>query len=204
MTTDPAPRRRRTAAIAGHQGDLATLRALCADPDPAVRATALAGLQRSGALDDAVLQDALADADAGVRRRAAELAATHPLVSLLEVLADRDALVAEMAAWAAGERPGDPQLDAVTVQLVELAGRHRDPLVREAAVAALGSLEAPDGRAAVLAAMQDKPNVRRRAVLALVAYEGDEVDAALRQATEDRDWQVRTAAEELLRLSDAD
>lgn len=204
MTTDPPPQRRRAAVIAGHQGDLATLHRLRTDPDPAVRAAALAGLRRCGALEDALLHDALADPVAAVRRRATELAASHPQVSLLGVLADRDALVVEMAAWAAGERPADPQLDAVTARLIELAGGHRDPLVREAAVAALGSLEAPAGRGAVLAAMGDKPNVRRRAVLALVAYDGPEVAAALQRATEDRDWQVRTAAEELLRIGEGD
>jgi HEAT repeat protein len=74
---------------------------------------------------------------------------------------------------------------------------HRDPLVREAAVAALGALGHPDGRAAVLAACSDKPAVRRRAVLALAAFEGDEVEAALTAALGDRDWQVRQAAEDL-------
>ncbi|MEZ5233389.1 MAG: HEAT repeat domain-containing protein [Acidimicrobiales bacterium] len=106
------------------------------------------------------------------------------------------------AAWAAGERPTDPQLDAVVGRLVAQAGTHPDPLVREAAIAALGSLEAPAGRAAILAGMQDKPNVRRRAVLALVVHEGPDIDAALRRAASDRDWQVRTAAEELLRITD--
>lgn len=137
-----------------------------------------------------------------MRRRAAELAAAHPTVSLRSALADREPLVVEAAAWAAGERSEDPELDTVVARLVALAGGHRDPLVREAAVAALGSLHAPAGRAAVLAAMADRPNVRRRAVLALVVYDGPEVEAALRQASTDRDWQVRTAAEELLRITE--
>ena len=50
----------------------------------------------------------------------------------------------------------------------------------------------------VLAACDDKPAVRRRAVLALAAFEGEAVEARLRQALEDRDWQTRTAAEQLL------
>jgi HEAT repeat protein len=75
---------------------------------------------------------------------------------------------------------------------------HSDPLVREAAVAALGALGDPDGLEAVLAACRDKAPIRRRAVLALAAFEGPEVDAALRAALDDRDWQTRQAAEDLL------
>jgi HEAT repeat protein len=44
--------------------------------------------------------------------------------------------------------------------------------------------------------------VRRRAVLALAPFEGPEVDAALQAATTDRDWQVRQAAEDLMRFSE--
>jgi HEAT repeat protein len=204
VTSEPALHRRRTAALAGHRGDTATLLSLCHDPDPSVRATALGGLERCRSLGPDELRLALGDPAPTVRRRAAELAAGHRAVSLLATLQDRDPLVVEMAAWAAGERPDDPELDAVVAHLVELAGNHRDPLVREAAVAALGSLEAPAGRAAVLAALHDKPNVRRRAVLALVVHDGPDIDAALEAATKDRDWQVRDAAEELLRLGGPD
>ena len=42
--------------------------------------------------------------------------------------------------------------------------------------------------------------MRRRAVLALAPFESPEVDAALERALVDRDWQVREAAEELLRI----
>jgi HEAT repeat protein len=204
VITESALHRRRTAALAGHRGDTATLLALCHDPDPSVRSTALGGLERCRCLDDDELRRALLDPAPAVRRRAAELAAGQRDVSLLATLLDRDPLVVEMAAWAAGERADDPELDVVVARLVELAGAHRDPLVREAAVAALGSLEAPAGRPAVLAAMHDKPNVRRRAVLALVVHDGPDIDAALEAATKDRDWQVRDAAEELLRLGEPD
>ena len=51
----------------------------------------------------------------------------------------------------------------------------------------------------MLAACRDRATVRRRAVIALAAFEGPEVDAALRTALDDRDWQVRQAAEDLLR-----
>jgi HEAT repeat protein len=197
-----APQRRRQAAVAGHRGDAEPARRLLVDPDPAVRATALRALQRCGDLADDEVRRALQDQAPGVRRAATELAATHPGVSLLAVLGDRDPFVAEMAAWAAGERRADPESAEVVARLVALAGGHREPLVREAAVAALGALEAPEGRAAVLAALHDKPHIRRRAVLALAAYEGDDIDAALHRAASDRDWQVRDAAAELLRITD--
>ena len=72
-----------------------------------------------------------------------------------------------------------------------------DPLVREAAVAALGALGDEQGLPAV-AATTDKPAVRRRAVLALAAFDGPEVDAAWERARSDRDRQVRDAVDELL------
>ncbi len=83
-------------------------------------------------------------------------------------------------------------------RLVSLATDHADPLVREAAVAALGSIGDETGLPAVLAATTDKPAIRRRAVVALAAFEGAEVDAALQRATEDRDWQVRQIAQDLI------
>jgi len=82
--------------------------------------------------------------------------------------------------------------------LSTVARQHVDPLAREAAVAALGSLSDPAGLPALLAACRDKPAVRRRAVLALAPFDGPDVDAALHAALADRDWQVRQAAEDLL------
>jgi HEAT repeat protein len=84
------------------------------------------------------------------------------------------------------------------VRLAAVGRAHSDPLVREAAVAALGALGDRGGLETVLAACRDKPAIRRRAVLALAAFEGPEVDDALRAALEDRDWQTRQAAEDLL------
>jgi len=193
--------RRRAAALAGHTGDEAAARAATADDDPAVRATAFGALARLGAASAGDLAAAAVDADAVVRRRAAELIPTtlaptdaHEL--LRPLLDDRDASVVEVAAWACGEVEAiDP---AIVGALVTLAGEHRDALVREAAVAALGAIGDPAGLPAILNATTDKPAVRRRAVLALAPFEGPEVDAALERATTDRDWQVRQAAEDLL------
>ncbi len=133
-----------------------------------------------------------------MRRRACEAAAARPGddgVALLPLLDDADATVAEVAAWASGERT-PPEAGIVPV-LARLTTGHDDVLVREAAVAALGALGDPAGLRAVLAATRDKATVRRRAVLALAPFEGAEVDAALARAREDRDWQVRQAAEDL-------
>ena len=151
--------------------------------------------------------DAFADADAGVRRRAVELAAKRPRVDLRGPLADPDASVVEVAAWACGEHEVVP--DDVLATLVDLAGGRGsggDPLVREAAVAALGAIGDDRGLDAILAATTDRPAIRRRAVLALAPFvdpdhhRAAEVAAALERATADRDWQVRQAAEDVDRL----
>jgi HEAT repeat protein len=192
--TDPADRRR-AAAIAGHVGDARTARALAIDDDASVRATAIGALARLGELDTITLNAALRDTDPAVRRRAVELSARRSDVDLIGLLDDRDDSVVETAAWACGERGAGAE---VVERLVSLAERHRDPLVREAAVAALGALGDEAGLPAILTATQDKPAVRRRAVLALAPFQGPAVDAALQRALGDHDWQVRQAAEDLL------
>ena len=189
-------RRRRQVSLAGHAGDEGTARAALQDETPAVRATALGALARMSALTDDDLRRAVADEDPGVRRRACELSARHPEVDLLPRLADADHAVVEAASWALGEQGHD---DDGTVAALAAVTAHKDPLCREAAVAALGAIGAPSGLPAILAATEDKPAIRRRAVLALAPFEGPEVDAALQRALTDRDWQVRQAAEDLTR-----
>lgn len=200
--------RRRAAAVAGHRGDAATARSFLHDPDDTVRATALGALLRAHHLTTPDLTAALADPSATVRSRAVELVAELggggpagpvPLVPLLQ---DPDPTVVEVAAWALGEReeaePGS------VAALAHLATTADDALVRESAVAALGSLGDPAGLPAILTATTDKATVRRRAVIALAPFEGDEVEAALQRALTDRDWQVRQAAEDLTTLPDPD
>ena len=192
------------AGLAG-RGDEA--RAALTDPDPAVRAAALGALRRTGGLRAADVAAAVADPSPVVRRRAAEEVAAlagiegdGPVpaeVSLLPLLSDPDASVVEVGAWAVGERR-PAEVGAVTA-LADLTTGHDDALVREAAVAALGSIGDPAGLPAILVATGDKATVRRRAVIALAPFDGPEVEAALTRATEDRDWQVRQAAEDLLR-----
>ena len=170
--------RRRSAVLAGHLGDPATARRLLDDADGGVRERALGALARTGTLDDGLLERTARDPDVRVRRRTAEVigagvGGTSPLARLLE---DADASVVEVAAWACGERPA---MAALADRVAALATGHDDPLVREAAVAALGAIGDPRFLPAVLAATGDKATVRRRAVIALAVFEGPEVDAAL-------------------------
>lgn len=197
-------------AVAGHSGDVAVARRGLGDPDPAVRAAALGALCRAGPLEAGDLVAALCDPVPSVRRRACQLvprclpggAAAPPASTLAAALAraldDADGPVCEAACYALGELPPATVGRAITDALASTAREHVQPLCREAAVAALGSLGAPAGLPAVLAAMGDRPAVRRRAAVALAAFEGAEVDSALEKACQDRDWQVRQVAEDLL------
>ena len=189
--------RRRAAITAGHSADPETALRLLDDPEPVVRAAALGALARLATLTDEALDTALADPASEVRRRALELCveADRSATALLD---DPDPQVVEVACWVAGERPGEG--DHSVHSLVRIATTHDDPLCRESAVAALGAIGHPDGRAAVLAGLDDKAPIRRRAVLALAPFKGPEVVAALERALEDRDWQVRQAAEDLIGL----
>jgi HEAT repeat protein len=189
--------RRRSVALAGHVGDERTARDGLADAAPTVRATALGALDRLGALGEEELSTALVDPDPVVRRRACELAASNSDCDIAAALADPDPSVVEMAAWALGEREDREAVRALSL-LADREQGHRDPLCREAAVAALGAIGDDAGLPAVMAALGDKPAIRRRAAVALAAFEGPEVEAALRRCLDDRDWQVRQVAEDLL------
>jgi HEAT repeat protein len=195
---------RREVAVAGHTGEVTVARRGLDHPDPAVRATALGALERLEQLDDDQLTTAFADPEPAVRRRAASIAARHRSVDLTPLLADPEPSVVEMAAWACGEheRADDGVLDTL-IALASGTGAGHDPLVREAAVAALGAIGEDRGLDAILAGTSDRPAVRRRAVLALAPFldpdhpRAAEVSAALERARSDRDWQVRQAAEDL-------
>lgn len=190
----------RAVVLAGHTGSVGVARAGLDHDDPQVRAAAVGAMARCGALTAGLLVTALADGDPGVRRRATEEAgrlgdpAAGP--ALVERLADADDGVVEAAAHALGELP-DPD-PAWVAALAALVAGHPEVVVRETAVAALGSAGLEAGRNAVLAATTDVATVRRRAVLALAAFEGDDIEAALQRLAEDRDRQVRQSAEDLL------
>ena len=185
----------RDLVIAGHEADERTARAALSQADPVARQLALGALARMDALSDDDLRAAFEDPATMVRHRAVTLAATHPTVSVFALLRDEETTVAEAAAWAAGEQ--EVVDDDVLTTLCELAASAPDPLVREAAVAALGAIGDDRGLPVILNACVDKPNIRRRAVLALAPFSGAQVDAALAAALVDRDWQVRQAAEDL-------
>lgn len=188
---------RRAVIVAGHTGDADLAREHLTAPAPDVRAAALGALARLRDLTSEEFDALLADDSSIVKRRAATVAAIRTDGDLLPLLHDEDASVIEVAAWSCGERAAT---SAIVNRLIELATTHDEPLCREAAVAALGSLEAEAGVDAIVAACSDKPQIRRRAVLALSPFDGPEVEDALHAALEDRDWQVRQAAEELLAI----
>lgn len=212
---------RRAVVVAGHRRDAQTARSHLSHEDPAVRCAALGALLRAGGLCPDDLLETARDHDATVRRRVAEIAAhlgagstTEPAPGttdrtraleevLFGLLGDHDDMVSEMAAFALGELPlGDTEaaLPRRVVSLAEVATGHRDPLCREAAVAALGAIGHPAGLVAVLSACEDRANVRRRAVLALAAFEGYAVTTMLERLSEDRDLQVSQAAVDLLEI----
>ncbi len=191
--------RRVAVIVAGHRGDDAVPAKHLDDADGSVRAAALHALERTGALTDDQVAAAFGDPDPTVRRQAAELAGRRPGIALDPLLTDDDPTVVEIAAWACGEQE---HIAAPTLsRLIVLATDADDPLVREAAAAALGAIGDERGLPAILAACDDKPQVRRRAVLALAPFGGDEVEAAIERAANDRDWQVRQAAEDLRRAA---
>jgi HEAT repeat protein len=189
----------REIAVAGHTGDEVAARAALTEEDPVARELGLGALLRLDALTDTDLYNALLDDAAPVRRRAALIAARRPGVSLRGVLRDPDVTVVEAAVWACGEH--EVVDDDVLETLIELGVASSDALVREACAAALGAIGDARGLATILHACTDKPAVRRRAVLALAPFDGPEVEAALQAALSDRDWQVRQAAEDIVRAS---
>ncbi|HKY13853.1 MAG TPA: HEAT repeat domain-containing protein [Microthrixaceae bacterium] len=208
MTDDAELPTRAEVVLAGHTGDVATARAGLDASHPITRSSALAALVRLDAENADDLTAAIADESPAVRARAAttlvrsrrDPAVRLELVSRL--LDDTDDRVLEAACFAAGEiTPTEP---GVVRLLCTIATSHDDSLCRESAVAALGSLGAEEGRAAVLAACDDRATVRRRAVLALAVFDGPDVDAALVRLRDDRDVQVRQAAEDLMSIAEGD
>lgn len=185
------------------RGSWARLEAARADDaDARVRSAALTVIAERGdraRATQALLASVTDDAPA-IRRRVGELAIVRPAgalaPALCALLRDPDTTVVETAAAALGECPLTRETrSSVLDVLIDAATNNEEPLVREAAVAALGSIGDPRGLPAILAGCSDKPAIRRRAVLALAPFDGPEVDAAVERALGDRDWQTRQAAE---------
>lgn len=182
--------------LAAHRGDVTALENAYETPDPHVRAIALSGLSRCGALSPRHIALAITDPERVVRHRLAQLAARDTRIDVLVLLADDDFAIAETAAWAIGERT--TVAESALQALIMSATNHPHALVRESSIAALGSIGDARGLPAILHGCGDKPAVRRRAVISLAPFDGPEVLAALENALSDRDWQVRQAAEDLL------
>lgn len=181
--------------------DTETLAALVADPHASVRARAV---EAAAHRPDVSLLAVLDDSDPVVLEMAAwacgEQHESHVDTSTL------DTSTADASPDDSADSRGDELIDAVddtdavVARLIELAEHAEVPLVRESAIAALGAIGDERSAAVTMAAARtDKPAVRRRAVVALSAYAGDAVIATLRDALDDRDWQVRGAAEDVLR-----
>ena len=181
---------------AGFSGDTTLALSALTNEDGLIRASALRALARIGTLTEEILSPFINDSDIEARRTAVELAAPFPTVDVHQCLDDSDVFVAEMAAWCLGERT--PASDIEIETLIDRTLTHKEPVIREACAAALGSLGDERGLPAILIACSDKSAVRRRAILALAPFEGEEVEAALQHALEDKDWQVRQNAEDLL------
>ena len=184
--------------LASHRGDISLLAKAFHHADPHLRSLALGGLQKNEALTIEKIRVAERDSEQLVRHRIARLGATDTRIDLSGLLHDDNFAVAETAAWSFGERVivSDDQL----MLLLDMAGNHSHPIVRESCIAALGAIGDTRALPAILAACSDKPAIRRRAVLALAPFDGPEVSAALHVALTDRDWQVRQAAEDLLSI----
>lgn len=188
---------------AGHTSsthDLEILAAGLASDDGLIRASALGGLARRGALREATLIAALSDEDPQVQMRAAQLAA-HPRWSsatddaLAHTLRAEDELVVLAALVALADRQPPDAFE----QILILAEDEQRPLVMEEAVAVLGAFGDQRGLDVVLRATQGKPALRRRSVAALGGFMGPAVEEALDQLSNDRDWQVRQAVAMLRR-----
>jgi HEAT repeat protein len=198
-----AAARRRRVIAAGHSGGVELARAGLRDPDPEVQGAALGALARLSCLTVADITHVLRTGVTPVRRRAtdAALSVRGPgsrstlYAALTGALADPDPLVVVGAAWFLAER----RVTTAVPALVTAARTHEDVRCREASVAALGAIGDRRGLPAVIDALDDKPTVRRRATVALAGFDDPRVEPALRRSARDRDWQVRQAADELLR-----
>ena len=142
--------------------------------------------------------NALQDEAAEVRRTACELATRLPSAEFIPLLDDQDPRVVEACAFALGER----EIREAVPSLMRVARDHDDPLCRETAIAALGSIGDNRSRETVINALNDSVQIRRRALIALANFSGDDVREAIRNRLNDRDWQVRQAAEDLLGVSE--
>ncbi len=192
------------AGFDGSDQSRATLVTALHHPLPRARSLAIRGLARHQCVDNAILLPLLRDTNSNVLRDALEVAAHLETVddeisqALNTLLTHDDPLVVEATIFASGELG----LAALVDSINRITTSHEDARCREAGVIALGQIGLDQGRDVILAALQDKPTVRRRAVVALSSFEGPDIETALDAAAQDRDWQVRSAVEQLRRDPD--
>ncbi|MCL4423550.1 MAG: hypothetical protein M1115_10395 [Actinobacteria bacterium] len=201
--TDPKVRATALGALARMKGlELDDLVGALADPDPHVRSRACAisiFMPYHRELATALLST-LSDSDDGAALAAAS--ATGEMLGALRDEADQQREIQMSKAPISSFVAGQADLASALVDaLIKMSSSHKNPLCREAAIAALGSAGDDRGLPAILRGMEDRPAVRRRATIALASFAGERVEEALRAALEDRDWQVRSAAEELLHIT---
>ena len=140
--------RRDATILAGHRGDADTARAAISDPEPAVRLVGFGALERCGVLADDDIRMAMTDASVPVRRRAAELAALRPHLTLIDLLHDVEPTVVEVAAWACGEHEdvSDAELERLIAaresEQAKLDTRLADPALYSGPRAAVDELTA--------------------------------------------------------------
>ncbi|MEV6580529.1 fumarate reductase/succinate dehydrogenase flavoprotein subunit [Streptomyces sp. NPDC051582] len=162
--TGPSPRILELLGLAEESPDLAALRPYLGDPDPAVRAAAVAVLGETVPTGTGPeLAGRLGDADPAVRA-----AAAAALRELLEVL------------------PGEPELAAALRAALPVA----DPAVRSAALEALRALRLGDAALYAESLADPDPEVRTHAVRALVSVDAV---PALARAAADPAREVRVA-----------
>ncbi len=142
----------------------------------------------------AALIAALRDADAGVRRAAAQslgnIESPRAVDGLVALLRDSDVEVRRAAVWALGEiedrRATEPLLAAL---------KDGDPEVRKSAAWALGNIEDPRAADGLAGALRDESvEVRKTAAWALGELDLTTAPAGLIDAMRDSDAEVRKAA----------
>ncbi len=181
--------------LAAYRGDENTVRSFLNHPDPSLRAAALSGLAQMKAVtkDDSI--NALCDSDDIVRLRACELTTHLPGADYVQLLDSGNYIIVEAACFAVGEISDDRGLE----KLIDIALHHKEPVCRESAVAALGSIGNEKALPCLIAALNDSANIRRRAVLALSVFiETTEALEAIKSRINDKDWQVRQIVENIL------
>ena len=194
-----AVRRRLAALLAGPAGDESTVRRLLADRSPRVRSAAFASLGRVGPRRPR--RRAASRSETPIRAFAARRANSRrglPVRSSPPPRRHRP--VGRRSGGRRGGRAGRPP---GLRRLSDIARCHPDPLCREAAVAALGTIGDVAGKAALSrrSTPAPAPAVRRRSVVAGAAFSGTDVEVAWRARPSDRDWQVRRGGREVLGIS---